>query len=327
MAHDLATTNGKHSMMYFGEVPWHRLGTPLSNPPTAAEAITAAGLDYEVRLLALATTSGIPVTNRRAVVRTDTNQALGVVSPSYVPIQNRDCFTFLDEVVASGDLRYHTAGALGRGERVWMLAKLPGEIRVRNTEDVVDKFLLLSNSHDGSTALRVFFTPVRVVCKNTLNLALQRGQGQGVSISHKGNLMSKIRHAREVLGLAHAVYEEAEGRIDRLAAHTPTSFELDTFFKTLVPDPIDADPTRARNTRSELFRLFEEGIGQDIPQIRGTTWAALNAVTEFVDHHRPTRASNPSERSQQRLQSAWFGPGACLKTRAWELALELATAA
>lgn len=325
MAHDLATVNGKASMMFVGEAPWHLLGTRLDNPATAAEAIVAAGLDYDVTLTGIATTGGTPVTNRRAVIRTDTHQVLGVVSPSYVPIQNRACFAFLDEVVAAGDLRYHTAGALGRGERVWMLAKLPGQIRVRG-DDVVDKFLLLSNSHDGSSALRVLFTSVRVVCQNTLHLALRHGHRQGVSISHKGNLTSKVRHARDVLGLAHEVYADAEVKIDRLASHTPNAVELDAFFQALVPDPIDGDPTRARNTRGELHRLFEEGTGQDIPEVRHTTWAAVNAVTELVDHHRSTRGGNPLDRSRQRLQPAWFGQGAALKSRAWELALELATA-
>ena len=99
MAHELATTNGKAAMMYVGETPWHRLGTKLYNPATAAEAIIAAGLDYDVTLTALTTIHGTPVPKRRAVVRTDSNQVLGVVSPSYTPIQNRACFNFLDEVV------------------------------------------------------------------------------------------------------------------------------------------------------------------------------------------------------------------------------------
>lgn len=327
MAHDLATRNGKASMMYVGEAPWHRLGTRLDNPATAADAIVAAGLDYAVTLTGISTTDGTPVTHRRAVIRDDNRQVLGVVSPSYVPIQNRDCFTFLDEVVATGDLRYHTAGALGKGERVWMLAKLPGEIRVRGGADIIDKFLLLSNSHDGSSALRVFFTPIRVVCQNTLSLAHRQGHGDGIAIRHKGDLSAKVRHAREVLGLAHEVYADAEAKIDILASHSPNAVELDAFFTALVPDPVDADPTRARNTRGELHRLFEEGTGQDIPEIRHTTWAAVNAVTELVDHHRSVRGGNPLDRSRQRLQSAWFGQGASLKSRAWELALDLATAA
>ncbi len=133
MAHDLATIDGRASMMYVGTKPWHGLGVELGAPATAAEATQAAGLDYDVELAPLCTRDGIPVPQRKAVIRGDTQEALGVVGNNYVPIQNRHCFNFLDAVVADGGLKYHTAGALGRGEWVWLLAKLPDHIRVRGT--------------------------------------------------------------------------------------------------------------------------------------------------------------------------------------------------
>ena len=203
MAHNLATTNGKTAMMYVGEVPWHRLGTKLDQPATAREAITAAGLDYRVELKPLKTDDGNDVPTRKATVRTDTNQVLGVVGNGYVPVQNFQAFGFLDAVVADGGLRYHTAGALGRGEKIWMLAKLPGQIQVKNSADIVDKFLLLSNAHDGSAALRVYFTPIRVVCQNTLSLAERRSQGQGVSILHKGDLAAEDQGGPGGSGIRH----------------------------------------------------------------------------------------------------------------------------
>ena len=164
MAHEIATAaDGRAAMLYTGEPPWHGLGTRLDNPATATEAIVAAGLDYQVELTRLTTIDGIPVPQRVAVVRSDTQDVLGVVSPAYVPVQNRQAFGFLDAIAAEGGIRYHTAGALRRGERVWLLGKLPGEIRVKDSDDVTEKYLLLSNSHDGSSALRVYFTPVRVV--------------------------------------------------------------------------------------------------------------------------------------------------------------------
>lgn len=323
MAHNLATTNGKTAMMYSGEVPWHRLGTRLDEPATAREAIEAAGLGYEVELKELVTTEGTPVPLRKAVQRCDTGDVLGVVGNAYTPVQNRQAFEFLDAIVTDGGLRYHTAGALGLGERIWLLAKLPGDIRVRNTEDVVDKFLLLSNTHDGSTALRLFFSPVRVVCQNTLNLAERRSIGQGIAIMHKGNLRTKIGEAQRVLGLATRFYDDAADRINTLAGHSPTPEQLDAYFKAVYPDPDAADPTRARNIRNTFHRIFETGIGLDMPGIQYTTWAAYNAVTEWVDHHRPTRARTPQARASQRLSSSWFGSGAALKARAWNLALDL----
>lgn len=326
MARELATTNGKAAMAYFGETPWHRLGTKLDNPATAAEAIEAAGLDYRAELTALQTTEGILVPERKAVIRSDTRDVLGVVGTSYVPIQNAECFSFLDAVVADGAVRYHTAGALGKGERIWLLAKLPGHIRVNGTEDITDKFLLLHNSHNGSSALRVFFTPIRVVCSNTLAVADRNGRGHGIAIRHLGDLGVKVRQAQRVLGLANRFYEDIQVKVDLLGSHHPTPKQLKNFFETLYPDLPDGKNKRSENIRSELFRLFEEGRGQDIPGIRHCSWAALHAVTEWVDHHRPTRAKNAAERDNLRLQSQWFGSGAQLKARAWDLAMQMATA-
>jgi phage/plasmid-like protein (TIGR03299 family) len=325
LAHNLATTNDKPAMMYTGEVPWHQLGTKLDKPPTAKEAIQAAGLNYQVDLVRIATLVGQPVDQRRATVRDDTKEVLGIVGNSYIPVQNHQAFGFLDAVVAEGNLRYHTAGALGRGERIWLLAELPNQIRIKQSDETVDKFLLLTNSHDGSSALRVYFTPIRVVCQNTLNLAESKSKGQGVSIRHQGNLHAKIKEAQRVLGLAYRFYDDAEAKINFLANHYPTKAQAENYFKLLYPNPGSGDSTRTNNIRTELMRLFEQGIGHDQQAIRGTTWAAYNAVTEWVDHHRPTRNAIPEMRANNRLKSAWFGSGAKLKARAWETALELAT--
>ena len=322
MAHDLATTNGQPAMAYFGEVPWHRLGTSLDEPATAEEAIAAAGLDYRVSLCPLTTIFGEPVDRRKAVVRDDTRQILGVVSNSYVPIQNCECFGFLDDVVADEGLRYHTAGALGQGERVWLLAKLPDYIRVAGSDDITEQYLLLSNSHNGSSALRVYFTPIRVVCANTLAVA-SRTSKHGIAIRHSGNLSVKIAQAREVLGLAKHFYDDLDRRINHLASYYPTATQLGRYFAQLYPDPEEGNKRRAENTRTRLLELFESGRGQDLPEIRHTAWAAVNAVTEYVDHHRPTRGRNPEQRADRRLRSQWFGSGSRLKARAWNLALEM----
>ena len=324
MPHEIATTNGRPAMAYFGETPWHGLGTRLGKPATAAEAIAAAGLDYEVELESLYTGEGTKVPNRKAVVRNDDHQVLGVVGNSYVPVQNREAFQFLDAVVADGKLEYHTAGALGKGERIWMLAKLPGHIRVKDSDDITEKFLLLSNAHDASAALRVFHSAVRVVCANTLAVAHRRGEGKGVSILHKGDLAAKVREAQIVLGLAKRFYDDVQVKSDVLASFYPTKRQIAKYFRVVVPNPEQGSRTRARNIRRRLWELFETGRGQDIPQVRHSAWAAFNAVTEFVDHHRPTRARSEHERASRRLQSQWFGSGARLKAQAWDLALDMA---
>ena len=324
MAHLLAETDGRPAMAFWGETPWHGLGTELDEPATAEEAIEAAGLNYSVSLENLRTEHGSPVPQRKAVVRSDTNDILGVVGNLYQPVQNSQCFGFLDAVVGEDGIRYHTAGALGKGEKVWMLAKLPSEIRIRDSEDVTQKFLLLSNSHDGSSSLRVFFTPIRVVCANTLGAAERFGRRHGVSIVHKGNLASRVAEAQETLGLARRFYDDVEEKINRLAWHYPSRRQLDLYFEMLYPDRDDGRNRRAQNIRDQLLHLFEHGHGQDIPATRRTTWSAFNAVTEFVDHHRSTRGQTDEERNSRRLQSAWFGSGARLKADAWRLALEMA---
>jgi len=324
MAHELAMVNGRTSMMFVGELPWHGLGTKLDAPATALETIEAAGLNFDVKLSDMATTDGIAVPARKAVVRTDNNEVLGVVGNSYIPVQNRQAFGFLDAIAADGGIRYHTAGALRRGERIWLLGKLPGQIRVRGSEDLTEKFLLLSNSHDGSSALRVFFTPIRVVCSNTLAMADRSGNGEGIAIRHQGNLPAKVREAQEVLGLARRYYDDLEIRLDFMAGHQPTAIQLGRYFEALYPDPTDGSSTRARNVRDTLYNLFERGKGQEIPAIRHSAWAAFNAVTEFIDHHRSSRGRTDHERGSNRLDSAWFGSGNKLKQHAFRLALDMA---
>jgi phage/plasmid-like protein (TIGR03299 family) len=325
MAANLASgPDGRTAMMYTGEVPWHRLGQRLDNPATAEEAITAAGLDYEVQLTPLTTVDGLDVPQRKAVVRYDNQTVLGTVGNNYVPVQNRQAFGFLDAVVGEGQLRYHTAGAIGKGEKIWLLAKLPDDIRVKNSDDLVHKFLLLFNAHDGSAALRVLFTPVRVVCQNTLSLALRQRENQGVSIRHEGNLAAKLKQAQDVLGFAHRFYDDAAARIDRMASHYPSQEQLKQYFEALYPNPEeDKNSTRAKNVREELHRLFETGIGHDDPAIKGTSWTALNAVTEYIDHHRSTRGKDDTTKASQRLNSIWFGSGAILKAKAWDLAIQM----
>ena len=168
------------SMMYHGERPWHKLGKPLDHPATATEAITAAGLDWSVTLSpCYAGGEGdevdapkyLPIAGKRAVVRTDRQLAIGVVGTRYRPIQNTDAFGFFDAVVGEGKAIYETAGSLNDGRRIWMLARVPGDIWVAD-EDNVKKYLLLCNSHDGGSPLRALFTPIRVVCENTLRAAL-----------------------------------------------------------------------------------------------------------------------------------------------------------
>jgi phage/plasmid-like protein (TIGR03299 family) len=335
VAHDLNfDANGNAAMMYVGETPWHGLGTRLETAPTSADAITAAGLDWEVRMEDLVTASGLAVPMGQVAVRGDTNTVLGMVGRRWTPVQNREAFAFLDGMAAKGDVTYHTAGALGRGERVWMLAKLPGHITVAGTEDVTEKYLLLSNAHDGFSSLRAFFTPIRVVCQNTLNMASRQALRQGVTIRHTGKIEAKLAEARRVLGLADQFYKDVQEQANFLASRRIGRDAAMSYFKAVVPAPEDEEKGKraadnARETWGSLLQLWDAGKGQDIKGVRHTYWAAYNAVTEFVDHVKVAQGSGKlslEESRMNRLSSIWFGAGADLKGRAYVTAMQHAGA-
>jgi phage/plasmid-like protein (TIGR03299 family) len=309
------------SMFFTGETPWHGLGVKLENPATAREAILAAKLDWRVSTEP-AILADCTQLLTRAVRRLDTRAVLGEVGRLYQPIQNDEAFCFFDSVVGSGQAIYHTAGALGKGDRVWILARLPGEIRVQNTDDVTHKYLLLCNSHDGKMALRMFFTPVRVVCQNTLNMALSAGMGSGVSIRHLPGLKGKIQEAQRALGLAVRYYDDAEGLVNLLARTRPGSDVIRKYVRSLFPDHKDElVQMRHERIREEVLDLYAYGRTNNLPGVCSTWWAAYNAVTEHADHARRSRGRTDQERREKKLASIWFGPAAQLKRRAWKLAL------
>lgn len=310
-------------MMYVGKPPWHKLGTALVKPATAAEAIRAAQLDWTVIKAPLQCELEhrlLPVPNRFAVVRSDLpddapRPILGIVGNQYTPLQNRDAFSWFDEIVGEGAAIYHTAGALGDGERVWILAKLPGEIRVVG-DDVADKFLLLSNSHDGSASVQVKFTPIRVVCQNTLTMALR--SGPTVRIAHTRDLKQRMISARMKLGIIQKQFGRLEAGFRRMAKVQVTGDRLTKYLELVLPAPADEENTRAIRrvalARQKSAELFETGRGNTLPQVRGSLWAAYNAVTEFVDYYQPGGGG------ERRLDSVWFGDGYLTKARAYRVA-------
>jgi phage/plasmid-like protein (TIGR03299 family) len=300
-------------MMYVGETPWHKLGTKLEKPATSEEAIQAAGLNFTVEKFRLQTaTNNLPVETHYATVRTDTMEVLGVVGSRYEPIQNKDAFRTFDALVGEGEAIYHTAGALGKGERIWLLAKLPDYIRV-NGNDVVEKYLLLVNSHDGRSTVRVKLTPIRVVCENTLSLALT-GAEQEVHVRHTLNAKEKLREAHEILGLTNKLYSELDAIFNRMSEIKVDQATLTEYVKTVFPEnPESKDQSWVKKVHGKVFGLVESGQGAETA--KGTLWGAYNAVTEYVDHYRGVRRDE-----SQRLQSMWFGSGERIKKNAFRIA-------
>lgn len=314
--------NENSRMAYFGTKPWHGLGTELASPATAKEAILAAKLDYNIELQPIFLQNRNQIPDRMATVRVDTQNLLGIVTKKYKIIQNVDAFEFFDSVVGEGKAIYHTTGALGLGERIWILAKLPKNLIIK--KDEIEKYLLLTNSHDGKSALKMFFTPIRVVCQNTLILSLMNASS-GISIRHKGNIKNKVEEAQRLLGIASLFYSDFEKiaqRFTEIKIDNKNKVE-DYFNQVLEIDKDDPETsTTSLNQRGDLLALFENGKGNDRPEIKHTLWTAYNAVTEWTDHHRTIR--NIDKDKSLRLENIWFGTGAKLKERAYDMALAFA---
>jgi phage/plasmid-like protein (TIGR03299 family) len=292
--------------------PWYNLGIELNHPKTAREAIEMAGLDYTVVKKPQETKTGLK-RNGHATVRTDTGEVLGFVNSSYEPIQNIDAFKFFDTLVAKYGAIYETAGVLGKGERIWILAKLPGHIKVHGN-DIVNKYLLLTNSHDGSSHVRVKLTPIRVVCNNSLTAALQ-GAGE-IQISHALDVIGDLEQAITMLGLSNFLYEQLDVMFNDMAVRKITQEQLREYVQALVPDNEEAQNTaRTEKIRNSVLGLHDSGRGAHLA--RGTLWGAFNSVAEYTDH------MMLGEDSTTRLNSIWFGRGEQLKLKAFHLAQQM----
>lgn len=332
MAHELwlETASGTASMFYVDDPPWHGLGQRLENPATSAEAIKAANLGWTVskqRLFVQQGQTHVPVQDRYAVMRPPQGEeegdvVLGVVGKGYTPLQNNEAFAFFDHIVGKNAAIYHTAGALGQGERVWMLAKLPGTIQVVG-DDITDKYLLLANSHDGSSAVQIKFTPIRVVCNNTLTIAL--AQGNTIRIPHTKDVRIMLKRAEQTLGIVNRRYNDISKVFKAMALCKLNSERVQKYMSMVFPIPRDQEDEygikRALTNRALAGMLFDQGVGNRMRGVEGSLWAAYNGVTELIDH-RETKQS-----ADKRLNSIWFGDGYLAKARAFRVANEFIRAA
>lgn len=337
MGHNLNIEGGRASMMYVANVPWHGLGTKLEKPPeNAEEALKAANLDWEVGLKKVyCMENGVhyEIAKKRAIVRLDKwgqedGQPFGLVHSDYRVLQNREAFAFFDGLVQTGKVAFETAGALGRGERVWVLVKVEGEIVVKG-DDRVEKYLLLSTGHDGSTAVQIRFTPVRVVCQNTLVLSLASGADL-FRIYHTAALKKSLADAQAEIRSIFDEYARLEKVYDRMARVSLSPQGLDAYLSAVYPDPKKKGQSEASYLRAlakvEAVRkaaaeAFEDGAGNDQPGIRGSLWAAYNGVVELVDHR--SCYANPGAR----MTAICFGEGQRVKEAAFKAAKDiLATA-
>lgn len=342
MAHNLNfnSRTGNYSFFSVKEKPWHSLGQIVEEHPTSEQAIKFAGLDYEVEKSALFTKgssiiennsgvemvdSDLEVPNYFANIRTDNNNVLGVVGKDYHIVQNREAFSFFDAIVGGGNgILYETAGALGNGERIFITAKLPDYIRVGNGDDITEKYIFLTTSHDGSGSITAAFTPIRIVCQNTLNASL-KNMSHVVRIRHTSGVKQRLEDAHKVMGLANRLSSELESTFNHWSKITIGDDEMKKLIQlALCPNKetlnhlqkgiFDDLSTVFKNTVDDAFAYAMMSDTQQMATTKGTLFGAYNAVTGYFQNVRNYKDN------EAKLQSIVMGGTAQIRSqKAFEL--------
>lgn len=343
MAHNIYrdNTTGKDSFFSVKEKAWHGLGQIVEDYPTSAEAIQFAGLDYEVEKKALFTKADkmltgdsglivgaeeLEVPNYYATVRTDNNAVLGVVGRDYEVVQNRDAFSFFDSIVGGDGLpagqagiMYETAGALGNGERIFITAKLPDYIRVGN-DDLIEQYLFLTTSHDGSGSITAAFTPIRIVCANTLNAAMYR-KSNTVRIRHTSGAKERLEEAHKLMGICNTLGIQMESIFNNWTRVRITDSEVKKLIQlAMIPNKEVLE--KLKSGRDEelstayinmVDKVYEYGMGNPTQQLettKGTLFGAYNAVTGYFQNVRNYK------NDEAKLKSILLGGTAQMRTQA-----------
>ena len=274
------------TMFYVREKPWHGLGTLVAEAPTSAAALIYAGLDWSVEQRDVYTDDGSLIPGYKVNLRSTDNAALGIVSDRYKVVQNEDAFQFTDDLLGKG-VTYETAGALQGGKKVWILAKMPQRYIIAGDE--IAPYLVVMNSHDGSSGIKVAMTPIRVVCQNTLNLALNSSKRIWTT-KHTENVMSRVHEARETLLLAEAYMGELGRGIDALSRIRLTDKKVMEFMQEFFPVTEDLPEVQKKNNLRLLsdmqHRYFD---APDLSHVGRNGYRFVNAVSDFATHADPIR--------------------------------------
>lgn len=274
------------TMFYVREVPWHGLGTRVMNAPTSKEALGLAGLDWQVVQEPIYTETEELIEGYKANVRDSDRKVLGVVTDRYKVIQNEEAFAFTDELLGEG-VRYETAGSLQGGKKVWLLAHMPHEYIISGER--ISPYLVFSNTHDGSGAIKVALTPIRVVCNNTLNLALNTAK-RSWSMIHTGDIKGKMEEAKNTLFMAEKYMDELGKEFEKMKMHTLTDTKVMQYIEELLPVDEGATSQQIRNMKrlqeDMKIRYFE---APDLVGLGKNAYRFVNAVSDFATHAEPLR--------------------------------------
>ncbi len=274
------------TMFYVREKPWHGLGTEVQEAPTSAEALICAGLNWEILQKSVYSEDGTLIDGYKVNIRDSDNAMLGIVSDRYKVVQNKDAFRFTDDLLGAG-VTYETAGSLQGGRKVWMLAKMPQRYIIGGDE--IAPYMVVMNSHDGSSGIKVAMTPIRVVCQNTLNLALNKAKRVWTT-KHTENVMNRVHEARETLMLAEAYMNGLGHEIDALSKIKLTDKKVMDFMKEFFPVTEDMSEITKKNN----LRLLEDmkqryWDAPDLANIGKNGYRFVNAVSDFATHADPLR--------------------------------------
>lgn len=323
MAHNLETfADGTSAFFTAREVAWHKLGVVTPNALTAQDALETAQLNWEVKVSeqpvgAIVDGKVLTIPDKFVTYRNHPKKglsALGVVGNRYTPIQNNESFEFLNQIADESGAVFETAGSLGNGERVFMTMKFPQSMTLGGV-DVVDNYIMAVNSHDATTAFTVAVTPIRAVCTNTVRLALNNAVSK-ISLRHTANATAKVQQARETLGVVFKYQEEFQREVERLLSIDMTDSSFNKFVEKLIPLPTRKDATeREVNTverkRSEIIGLWNAPTQANV---KGTAWAAYNAVVEWSDWAKNIRGGE--DKTALRAERVILGQGEELKQKA-----------
>lgn len=319
--------NGKASLYSAVTPAWHKLGTVTKERLKSDEVITISGLDYEVSLERVYFSNGSEyneIKNYYSTVRKDTNVPLGIVGSKYNVVQNKFAFNFFDALVGDKMAIYETAGALGNGETIFLLAKLPDSMLI--DKDLIDNYLLFTNTHDGSRSIQVMYTPIRVVCQNTLNAAISSGIRKH-NIRHTASAEANLNKALEILKKSYKAIEIVKPMFETLHKTPISDNNVTKYLAKLFLDKEeyiveqnrvnliqDNVSTRKLHIFRDITDYYHNGIGQK--EIVGTLYGAYNTVSGYYHNLKNFTDDN------KKLNSLWFGDGYSTSQKALELALE-----
>ncbi len=321
MAHMIEMVNGKAQMAYAGDTPWHGLGVQVPADLTPEQMLEAAGLNWTVDKYPVFAALGdqpddVLEVERKALVRSFDRKILDVVSDDWNPVQNAEAFDFFNEFVMAGDMEMNTAGSLKNGQIVWGLAKVKQSFELFKG-DVIDSYLLFTNFHQYGCSTDVRFTPIRVVCNNTLTLSLSSAVERMVKISHRRQF--DAANVKDMLGIATDKLQKYKEMAEFLGSKKAKHESVVEYFERLFPASEKSQKEKKLSKNAALgLDILHTQPGHEFAE--GTWWTSFNAVTYMTDHLMGRSADT-------RLQSAWYGSNKGLKTKALELAVEFAEAA